>query len=49
MKKVKKKPGQHAANDASIMCNSGCLGCGVGSGGSGGGVDVDDDLVAEGP
>ena len=32
------------------MCNSGYLGCGVGSGGSGGGVDVEvDDLVAEGP
>ena len=32
------------------MCNSGYLGCGVGSGRSGGGVDVEvDDLVAEGP
>ena len=24
------KQGRHATNDASIMCNNGCVGCGVG-------------------
>ena len=30
------KQGRHATNDASIMCNNGCVGCGVGGGGNSG-------------